>query len=171
MDIYVEHIVKRKKLASDYAIIAGGIFAALLITLASFLFNRLIFGFGVIITVFVWYGVYVLIGSRNLEYEYILTNNEMDIDKIIAKNGRKRIITIDFKEIEICANICDNAYKSEYENENNLTDKKILVGDMKSDNIYFVDFYSDGERRRVLFQPSEKILENLVKLNPRKVHA
>lgn len=171
MDIYKEQIVKRVKTAKDYAVIAGGVLLAAVLSATALIFNRLIFNMGIILIVFMWYGVYLLVNSRNLEYEYILTNNELDIDKIIAKNGRKRVITIDFKNVDICANINNKDFKSQYENENNLSQKLVLAGDMRADNIYFADFYVEGERKRVLFQPSEIIMGELVKINPRNIYA
>lgn len=171
MDIYTEYIIKRKKTGKDYAIITAGVIGAVILSLASLMLNSFVPGIGFILIVFIWYGVYLLVNSRNLEYEYILTNSELDIDKIIARKGRKRIITIDFKEVELCANIHNPEFKSQYENENNLSQKLILAGDMKADNVYFADFYRDGERKRVIFQPAEKIIQGLAKVNPRNVHA
>lgn len=36
----------------------------------------------------------------SVEYEYIVTNGEMDIDKIIAKRRRKRLITVNARTFE-----------------------------------------------------------------------
>lgn len=35
------------------------------------------------------------------EYEYIFTNGQLDIDKIIGKEDRRRLYTIDVKELEV----------------------------------------------------------------------
>ena len=40
-------------------------------------------------------GTYKLCQKFFIEYEYIVTNNSLDIDTIIARNNRKRLITID----------------------------------------------------------------------------
>lgn len=40
------------------------------------------------------YGGYYLLQSLDLEYEYIFTNGDLDIDKIIAKRSRKRLISV-----------------------------------------------------------------------------
>jgi len=171
MDIYTEYIIKKKKTAVDYAIIAASILGGLLLTALGLIFNGVLFGMGLLLAAFVWYGVYLIVNNRNLEYEYILTNGELDIDKIIAKNGRKRIITINFREVELCAAVNNPEFSAEYNNSAGISKVYTLVGDIKADNVYFVDFHSDGERRRVLFQPSEKILDGLKKTNPRNVHA
>lgn len=167
----MEQIIKKKKTAVDYMIIVGGALLGVVLTLLALLFNRMIFGLGIILIAFVWYGFYLLLNSRNLEYEYILTNGELDIDKIIAKNGRKRVITIDFREVELCAAVNNSEFRHQYENKNNFSQIITLVGDINADNVYFADFHCDGERKRVLFQPSEKIIDGLKKVNPRNVNA
>lgn len=171
MDTYTEQIVKRKKRAADYALIALSVFGGAVLSVVALLVNAMIFGLGWIIVAFVWYGVYLLVNSRNLEYEYIVTNGELDIDKIIAKNGRKRIITVDFREIELCARVNDNEFRAQYENTAGIAQVLELAGDMKSDNVYFADFHSGGERKRILFEPEKKVLDGLKQVNPRNVHA
>lgn len=44
-------------------------------------------------------GIY-LTTNLSIEYEYIVTNDEMDIDKIIGRRKRKRMITLDLKSAE-----------------------------------------------------------------------
>ncbi len=171
MDTYAEYIIKKKKRAADYALIVLAVFAGAVLSLAALLVNAMILGLGWIAIAFVWYGVYVLINSRNLEYEYIVTNGELDVDKIIAKNGRKRIITVDFREVELCARVNDGEFRAQYENTANIAKVLDLTGDAKSDNVYFADFHSDGERKRILFEPNEKIFNGLKQVNPRNVHA
>ena len=39
----------------------------------------------------------------NVEYEYIVTNGELDIDRIIARRGRKRMINIKTNAYELIA--------------------------------------------------------------------
>ena len=44
------------------------------------------------------YGGYYLVTSLYVEYEYILTNGEVDFDKITAQRSRKRLATIRLSE-------------------------------------------------------------------------
>ena len=46
------------------------------------------------------YGTYKLISLLSIEYEYIYTNGELDVDKIIGKSSRKRMVSIKCSEIE-----------------------------------------------------------------------
>lgn len=169
MDIFLEYIVKHKRDGKDYCVISFIILAAVILTFVLFLFNRFLFGLGLLLIAGVWYGAYLLIQTRNIEYEYILTNNELDIDKIIARKGRKRVITINFKEIEVCANIEDANFKHMLDRTENIS-QHTLCGDMRNGAVYFVDFYADSSKQRVIFQPSDKMIEAMHSVNPRNVH-
>ena len=46
------------------------------------------------------YGGYKLISLLVIEYEYIYTNGDLDVDKIIAKSNRKRMVSIKCSEVE-----------------------------------------------------------------------
>ena len=92
MDHYNEQLVKKETEASDIAkkilIIAG----TLLIT-GLCVYSVFVFGFlPLIVLVFgVFYLSWYLMTSTSVEYEYIVTNNDMDIDKIVGQRKRKRL--------------------------------------------------------------------------------
>lgn len=46
------------------------------------------------------YGGYKLISMLVVEYEYIYTNGDLDVDKIVAKSSRKRMVSIKCSEVE-----------------------------------------------------------------------
>lgn len=165
MDIFCEYMVKHKKSMKDSLISAGCVFAALFLTLVVFLFlfGRL-YGFEVFVIAGVWYGAVWLIRRTNIEYEYILTNSILDIDKIMSQKTRKRVISIDFKQIEGCAPA------DEHSKAGNPEIKVMdLSGDINGKGVYYVDFSKDSARQRVFFQPNAKILNNLKTVNPRLV--
>lgn len=168
MDLFCEYIVKHKKTPIDYLITVALLFAALILTFILFIFNRYLFGFGLLLIFGVWYGAYILIKNRYVEYEYILTNSEMDIDKIYAKRRRKRVISVDFRHIDICAKTDDPIYSAEYKNT---TPSKIIDASGESENdVYFVDFPGEGGKVRVIFQPTDKMKDGLKLVNPRAIH-
>ena len=107
-DIYLEYILKKKKTGGQKAIIAVIIFAAIIVSVALLLlifatatalsgtqFGSFSFSIGLVLIAFAWYGAYLLMSMQNIEYEYILTNSEIDIDKIMSKKARKRIARFD----------------------------------------------------------------------------
>ena len=46
------------------------------------------------------YGLWWLLTSLNIEYEYSVTNGDIDIDQITAKRKRKRIVSVSGAKIE-----------------------------------------------------------------------
>ena len=165
MDIFCEYMVKRKKRWIDLLYEFVCLFLALCLSAFVFLlfFGRLM-GFEVFLIAGVWYLAFRFLGKTNIEYEYTLTNNILDVDKIMSKKTRKRVITIDFAEVECCG-YAENSHK-----DRNVPYKTMDVsGDLADDNVYFIDFSKDGEKCRLFFRPNAKILENLKMMNPRKV--
>lgn len=169
MDIFCEFIVRHKKSIKDYLIMAGADIAAMILVFAVILFYNYTFGFGFFIIAAIIYGAYILIRSRFVEYEYALTNNELDIDKIMAKKKRKHILTVDFKQTEICAAVNDGNYSSEYNNTASLTKTYDFTGICDYD-VYFADFNTGSGRIRILFNPNDKMKDSLRIINPRSVH-
>lgn len=101
MDTFSEQLVTRNNTKTDtlkkiLISIAGILIASILMWLS------IMFGFySLIFLVFgVLGGAVWLVSNMDVEYEYIITNNEMDIDKIIGRRKRKRMITLDLKSAE-----------------------------------------------------------------------
>ena len=165
MDIFIEYLVKRQKTAKDMLIMVGVIFA---------FFVVLVFGIGIpmvgpFVVAVAGYGGYLLIISRNIEYEYIVTNGELDVDKIISQRKRKRILSISSKQFEILAPVHDQQYMKDFTNVN--IQKTIeAMSSMKSPDLYFAVFVLNGVRTKLIFEPSEKMLEAFKKYNQRQVH-
>ncbi len=183
-DVYLEYLVKKKKTGGQAALVA---LICLLGIVLSFVFLALTFVVGVsmqqagtgigqivsfvglLLIAAVWYGAYLLITMQNVEYEYILTNSELDIDKIMSKKGRKPIVSFDFKDITVCAAVEDNEHNGDYKNIK--ADKVYdVVGDASRGGVYFADRIGEkGERIRVLFQPTSKMITSAKKYNHRNI--
>jgi len=99
MDIYSEQLVTKKRTGGDIAKIALTLLGSILVGSAVIFFS-LISGFLVLIIggmLIIGFGAWLAAGF-GVEYEYIITNNEMDIDKILGKRKRKRMITVDLSK-------------------------------------------------------------------------
>lgn len=174
-DTYMEYILKKKKNGAEVLLTATIIFGAILLTAILFVlmiatarYGQITSTIGLLLAIGVWYGARYLINKQNVEYEYILTNSEIDMDKIMSKKSRKRLASFDFKEITVCANIKDDEHNYDYKN---VIPKKLVnvIGDFERGNIYFADYVQDGETCRVLFQPTSRMMETVKKYNPRNV--
>lgn len=187
MDVFMEHLVPKKKDSKDKLIIgliiAGGVVITLLLfavmlgiafaVAASGQQNSgggMIFSIGFLLIAFMWYGAILLINTRSIEYEYIVTNSELDIDKVMSKKGRKHLITIDMKDVTCLARIDDDQYNSVYKNPPQGV--RVLNYSAMSQNgyTYFADAVIEGERTIVLFQPTNKMVEALWRFNPKCIH-
>lgn len=170
MDIFTEQTVKHRmelknavidaaasSTAMVISIIAGGFWAA----------PELRF-FIVLAIILAWFGAYRVVKYGSLEYEYILTNNYLDIDVIKGKRKRKNVISIDVKDILICAALADVSHRAEYKNTAGLEKKVDCTGDGES-GVYFLDYETESGKRRVMIQPNMEILEGMRKFNPGKV--
>lgn len=182
-DIYLEYMVKKKKTTAQKGLMALITVLAVVISVVLFCvmwiisvsmtqagtqMGQIVTCVGLLLIAGAWYGWYLIKGMQNVEYEYILTNSEMDIDKIMSKRGRKNVVNFDFKEVIVCANINDNEHNHDYKN---VTADKIydVVGDKNSDNIYFVDYNGENGRNRVLFQPTSKLINSAKRFNMRNI--
>lgn len=163
MDVFVEYMVKKKFNRKD-------IILQLLVVVSSLLIFFICIGFipsiGYILASGVVFGTYYLLTSFNVEFEYILTNGELDIDKIIYKRKRRRLISIHLKDIKSFS-----AFNSEIpEIKNNTDDKKVIYAcsSLKDSDVYYmkVEHKSLGNII-IVFNPNEKILSEIKKFAPR----
>ncbi len=103
MDSICEQLIKIKKTVKEHALLAliwivaflvVYIFVLLSLKYVSFMGLIIIASFGV------FYGAAQLTKRLSIEYEYIFVNHDMDIDKIIGKSSRKRMVSIKLNEVE-----------------------------------------------------------------------
>jgi len=167
MDTFIEKIIVRKKTTKDYLIIAGVLLGGLVLFFALQLVTFLR-PFFIIVAAAIVYFIYQVVIGRNIEYEYIVTNGDLDIDMIIAQRRRKRIFSANCKDFDIVAKL-----KGGY-NDRRVSDvsKKIeAVSSIDSDDVYFATLMYKGERTAVLFEPDDRMLKSFKTFIPRKVEA
>lgn len=139
------------------------IFLITCMCISGLLISLLFFPIGILLGIgIICLAIYISMNS-SYEYEYIFTNGELDIDKIIAKRKRNRIITVDIK------NLLDFG---KYENmkNNNTSSKIIYAHDGSAENTYYADFKSQKYgSTRLLFSPDERLLNNIKIYIPRNL--
>ncbi len=101
MDTFFEQIVKIKLNKKAKGLIVAIVVADLLLA-AGLLFLSMIFApsFGILIVAGLIYGGYKLISQLSVEFEYIFTNGDLDVDKIVAKSSRKRMVSLKCSQVE-----------------------------------------------------------------------
>lgn len=165
MDIFCEYLVAKKS-SSDNIKRALLVLACIAILFLSVYFCLFIFVQLLWLVPIIWgitiYGTVILRRNFSLEYEYIFTNGQLDIDVIKGKAKRKSMLSLQCRNIE---------YMAPY-NGQNMSDRQVIdaIYDEKRRGKYYVDFSQGGQACRLLFQPPEKILTNMKKYNPRNVN-
>nr|WP_276020247.1 DUF6106 family protein [Acetivibrio straminisolvens] len=173
VDIFIEKIVKKKMDVNDALIIGGTISLGIILSVAIIFFLGP-YGTSFLLCAAIGYLAYIIISSRKVEFEYALTNGELDIDKIVNKKKRKNIINVNCREFEIFAR-ADSDKISKYVEE--IEDKIIAVSSLDSEDVYaFVakkksdeDGGTQTKKVVVFFEPNEKMLKSIKMMIPGKV--
>lgn len=160
MDTYLEFIIRKKYtfgkivllifLYTLASVLSVGVFlvaitSPVVMQLSGFLIALLFFG--------VWFAHKKL----SVEYEYILTNDELDVDRIVAKRSRKRLVTVSVKNFDEFGQVEDNSIfkrKREF--------KVVLDASIGKDSINrcYATFYNKhGDRMLLIFNPTSKMTD------------
>ena len=167
MDTYCEYIVKKKNGGKEMALRALIVVGALVLFLIFMFLGTVVGAFSMITTLLAFgslYCGYLLITSMNIEYEYIVTNGEMDVDKIIAKRKRKRMLTVNARSFEKFGPF------KEAEHANESYSNRVYACTSPDDPgcYYAVLTHQTMGRILLVFTPNDNVLENLKSYIPRQ---
>lgn len=169
MDFFTEYIIKQKKSPKVYLAAAGMVLLTLIVWYFSlyFLANPMFSGIVGLLDAGMVYFTYIIITNFDVEYEYIATNTDLDIDRIIHRRKRKRIASLRLNEIELMAPV---GY-AEFKHEENGSFKNVYMAAISADHpdAYYIIYEKNGERNKLIFNPTEKIIEYSQRMAPRKV--
>ncbi len=162
-DLYIELLVKKKKTSADTMMKVLLIGGTVLVTLAGLLIHPLLLLGAVAMGVL----DYFKLPGLDLEFEYLYVNGELDIDKIMSKQKRKRVGKYDIKNVELVApkNSHDlDCYK-------NMKDIKIKDYSSMEEQAKIYAMVVKGEKgmEMVYFEPNEAILKDMQRIAPRNV--
>lgn len=158
-DYYTEQLVKKKTSGKD--IMIKSLLVA--VTVMSFLIVPLI-PFLLIVPVLLIVLDYFMFRRLDLEYEYLYVNGDLDIDKIMGKQKRKRIFSMNISELELLAPMGAGEL-NQYRNAKVLD----FSSQMPNARCYVMVIAKNGQQTKVIFEPEQVILEGMRMLAPRKV--
>ncbi len=161
MDTFFEQIIAIKKTGKTIAAILGIWLAAFLLSLVLYLFP-LLGTLSLLLIAGVFYGAYKLSSMLNIEYEYIITNGTMDIDKIINKSSRKRMLSFELSDVTRLEKYNPSLLRG-------IDTKKLVFACNANDpNAYFLVADKDGKGASYLvFSPDDKIKSGCAKFIPK----
>ena len=162
MDTFFEQLVTIRKSDKTLAAFIGIWLLGILISLLLFL--TMFFGSLTLILIFgVMFGTYWLSSKLNVEFEYIITNDSMDIDKIINKSERKRILSFDIAKVT-------RLEKYNPALLNGINNKEIVFAcNTNDDDVYFMVAESShgGKNAYLVFAPDKRIKSGIKKFAPK----
>ena len=160
VDIFTESVVRRKPMPGGNALagvckwLALGNVGLTLGMSAVFLVPAAVLGIA-------WYFLHQ---NADVEFEYIHTNGDFDIDKVISNSSRKRVVSVDLGRVDIIAPVGS----PELERFEGL--KKADYSAKDSENPpYGMVCMVKGNRKLLLLQLDDKMLASLKKWMPNKV--
>lgn len=160
MDCVCEQLVAKKWSSTDTLKIFGlitatAIISALCVLGAGFISPILFFGIPGSIWLCIW-----LCKNVSAEYEYIITNNQLDIDKILGKSRRKRMITIDLSKAQ------DYTENEPPENAQRAKTTVHASSGSTNDVAYLFAEHSNYGTVLLIFNPNEKTKKAIVQQVP-----
>jgi hypothetical protein len=99
MDTFFEQIVRIKKTGKTIAAFIGIWLLALIVCGLAILFSGYLRSIFIFLIAGAIFGAFKLSGQLNIEYEYILTNTSLDIDKITNKSSRVRVLSLELPTV------------------------------------------------------------------------
>ena len=174
MDVFSETLVKRKYTPKDKTKIKI-LFATLLCCSVIFIlvipFLALTSGLAYITTAsLAIYGIIIFVVWRTLkkmqlEYEYIIVNDTLDVDMIVAQKKRSRLITIELKTVEAAGRYTQGQFEGRAF-ETVIHAEKNLEG---HENFYITLSHPTARRTLIVLTPNEAMLSALHKTLPRQI--
>lgn len=159
-DIYTEQLLKKQSSSKDNRIkfiLIVLTLGVVVMTLGNLLW---LLGIFIMIGVDVW-----VFRSLNVEYEYLYINGNLDIDKIMSKSRRKKVFEMEINDLEVMA-LRGEAELKMYQG---LKAQDYSSGNTNSRQ-YEMIVIQNGEKKRIIFEPNDVIVDGMRMLAPRKVH-
>ncbi len=158
MDSYAEQIVRKSDGGADSAkraiLLVGGVFLGLAVAVLGSIFGA--FAVSSLIGVGILYGGIYLSANYDIEYEYLIVNGSIDIDKIMSKKRRKPLISVSVSQFESFG-----IYDAEKGTPSDMTIVS-AEGDSKENQRYYADFSHETYGKcRLIFTPDNNILREI----------
>ena len=164
-DIFNEYLVKRKN-GPKQLLYKGliGLAAIAIMALALYFLGV----FALLVIAGVGAGLFFAYKEFDVEYEYVLTNDELDIDRIVSRERRKNVLNVNVKTIEILAPA--NGEHSQKMKNKSIRRSFDYSSGINDDRKWFAIYEDPKEGKTlVLFDPPRKMRDGIRSYIPRNV--
>lgn len=165
-DTYCEKIIKRK--------VSGGAlmlrFFAVVATFIAIFLGTLVLGlFGIIAGILLIWLDSVIFRNTDVEYEYLYISGELVIDAIYGKRKRKRCRKFDMRKLEVFAPIESDKIR-DCQGNRTLKLADYSSGMEEGKKYAFIIVVGEGDLMKVIFEPTEEMINAIKYVAPSKVH-
>lgn len=159
--VFVEQIIVREKTAKQTAY--AMLLMALTAILIAFSFVFLVPALAIILLLVLGFVMWRLLTEMNIEYEYSIFEGTIDIDRIVARRKRERVVSVSLQKAEVAGR-----YKPEEWRERGIDRVVMAAPSEKSEGLYCFSYRSKKRGHTlVVFQPNERTMEAFEKGLPR----
>ena len=161
-DTYVEVMVARKK--NPLLGVARYILYGLALVCFILSFGGAVFLIGTIVFAAI---AYFVLPRLDIEYEYLYIDKEISVDKIMSKEKRKHVYTVDLNKMEIIAPANSHELDSHKARGAKVYD---FTSGEEGARVYSIVYAAGGEGTVLVnFEPNEEMLHAIKMVFPRKV--
>lgn len=158
-DFYTEQLVKRDTPKWAFPV------KILMILLAVLSIGLVVLiPFAIIVPVALGILAFFLFKEMDVEYEYLYINGTLDIDKIMSKSKRKKVFEMSVNDLELIA----PEGAAELRPYQGIKATDYSSGEMRTKK-YEMILVQNGNKKRVIFEPNQIIIDGMRMLAPRKV--
>ncbi len=168
-DSFHEMIVKGKQTQYAALQMIGLVVASLVLLVLLFIFSSVLGMLMPLLVVGVGYGLFYLLRGFNREFEYTITNGEIDIDMIVAQRKRKRVFSGAARNFESMAPLTANKEAAAGRQSAGAAQVIDCRGAASNGKHYEIRADFKGKRVVVLFTPDEIIVNQLKRFNPSRI--
>ncbi len=160
VDTFVEQIICRKKTKTQILLAMLIVALTLFFAVVSFLF------LGTLVLVLLLplgWGMWWLLSGMNIEYEYCVINGDIDIDRIVARRKRERVVSVSLKKLDSVGRYDPQQWQGRQ------VDRLVFAAPSEEEEGLYCFSYRSKKRgyTLVVFQPNERVMEAFVKDLPR----
>ena len=163
---YREEMVKKRVSVANVLISLAAYFLALTVGGLLFILTIRFASFSILIPVGLLYLAYKLTSRMKKEFEYIVTDDMIDIDVIMNRSKRKRLMEFNLSQTEIIAPVKSEEY-ARFARQS--FSKKIDASAGNKEKMYFAVVEKNG-KNIVYFEPSHNMLAELQRYARSKIH-
>ncbi len=162
-DLYSELLVKKEPTAKDSIVKYGMIVLTVLAVGAGLFISPIL----LLVAVALGVASYFVIPRTDLEYEYLFVNGEFDIDMVMSKSKRKKVMSMNLREADLVAPL--DSHRMDYYNGNS----RLKTLDYSSGNPehkrFAIIMKAGGENSRIIIEPDDEMAKAIKNSAPSKV--